>query len=383
MPVFSPIDRPQETEDLRALVRTLVDDHQMPLEQRILRGDELREADYLPGRNAARDAGLWGLSTSEEHGGADLSVYNLINVFEVASWSLAQLRFGGNVPEALLNATGQLRSRYADPMIAGEKRYAFAQTEPSGGGDPGGSIRTRAVRDGDEWIIDGNKVFISAVAAADVILVVAVTDDKLRQRGGISIFLVDKDNPGLQISREIEVLGGMKIHELFFEDCRVPEYAMLGAEGTGFRQAQRLLSTARMTVAATALGIADRALEMMTEYSKQRQAFGSPLSEKQAIQAFIVDSWMEIHQTRLALYNAAERTDKGYDTRVEAGMVKVLGTETVGRVLDRAIQVHGAAGASLDNPLAHWYGLQRLSRIYEGPSEVHRYHVIAKRLLKD
>ena len=381
MALYDPIDRPAQTRELRALVRRICDDYQMPLEKRILAGDELTAADYAVGAEAARSAGLWGLGLPEEYGGANLSMYDLINCFEEASRPLAQLRFGGNVPEALLTATGAQRERYTEPMLAGTMRYAFAQTEPSGGGDPGGSIRTRATRDGDGWVINGNKVFISAVAFADVILVVALTDAELRQRGGISIFVVDKSNPGLKITREIEVLGGMKIHELFFDNCRVDAHALLGNAGAGFKQAQTLLSGARMTVAATALGIADRALEMMIDYSKQRNVFGGLLSEKQAVQGFIVDSWMEIHQTRLALYNAAGRTDAGYDTRVEAGMVKVLGTETVGRVLDRAIQVHGASGASLDNPLAHWYGLQRLSRIYEGPSEVHKYHVIAKKLL--
>lgn len=141
-----------------------------------------------------------------------------------------------------------------------------------------------------------------------------------------------------------------------------------------------MLGSARMGVAATALGIATRALGMTVEYARQRQAFGSPHSRKQAAQGFVVDSWMEIHQARPALCNAARRTDEGHDTRVEAALVEVLGTEVVGRVLDRAIQVHGAAGVALDNPLPHWYGAQRNARIYEGPTEVHKYHVIARRL---
>lgn len=381
--MYDPIDLPDETIALRDLTRRIVEDHQMPLEKRILDGEELTEADFAPGAAAAREAGLWGLSLPEEHGGADLSAFNLMAVTEIAAWSLAQLRFGGSVPAALLTCAGEQRVRYTEPLLAGTKQYAFAQTEPGGGADPGGSIRTRAVRDGEDWVLNGSKVFISRAASADVVFVVAVTDSGKRQHGGISMFAVDRDNPGMIISREIEVLGGMKVHELFFEDCRVPGYAILGGEGTGFRQAQAMLSSARMTVAATALGIATRALAMTIAYAKRRATFGGPLSEKQAVQGFIVDSWTEIHTARLALYNAARRTDAGHDTRVEAGMVKVLGTETVGRVLDRAIQVHGAAGASLDSPLAHWYGLQRMSRIYEGPTEVHKYHVIARKLLRD
>lgn len=381
--MYDPIDLPEETVALRDLTLRIVSDHQMPLEKRILDGEELSEDDYAPGRDAARAAGLWGLTVPEEHGGAGLPVLDLMAVTETAAWSLAQLRFGGSLPAGLLTADGEQRERYTEPILAGSKQYAFAQTEPGGGADPGGSIRTRAVRSGDDWVLNGNKVFISRVASADVVFVVAVTDGDKRQHGGISMFAVDKDNPGLIVSREITTLGGMKVHELFFEDCRVPGYAVLGGEGTGFRQAQALLSNARMTVAATALGIATRALAMTIDYAKQRASFGGPLSEKQAVQGMIVDSWTEIHTARLALYNAARRTDAGHDTRVEAGMVKVLGTETVGRVLDRAIQVHGAAGVSLDNPLAHWYGLQRMSRIYEGPTEVHKYHVIARKLLRD
>lgn len=381
--MYDPIDLPDETIALRELVMRIVEDHQMPLEKRILDGEQLTRADFAAGAKAARDAGLWGLTLPAEHGGAGLSAFNLMAVTETAAWSLAQLRFGGSIPAALLTAEGEQRTRYTEPLLAGTMDYAFAQTEPGGGADPGGSIRTRAVRDGDGWVLTGNKVFISRVADADVIFVVAVTDGGKRQHGGISMFAVEKDNPGLVISREIETLGGMKVHELFFEDCRVPGYAVLGGEGGGFKAAQALLSSARMTVAATSLGVATRALTMMIGYAKQRTAFGGPLSDKQAVQGMIVDSWTEIHTARLALYNAARRTDAGHDTRVEAGMVKVLGTETSGRVLDRAIQVHGAAGVSLDSPLAHWYGLQRMARIYEGPTEVHKYHVIARKLLRD
>ncbi|WP_029090475.1 acyl-CoA dehydrogenase family protein [Brevibacterium album] len=380
--MYEPITRPEETNDLRALVRRICDDHQMPLEERILRGEQVSWEDHRPGREAAKEAGLWGLRLPESLGGADLSVYDLVNCFEEAARPLAQLRFAGGLPAALVSAEGEQYERYTRPILEDRMRWAFAQTEPSGGGDPGGALRTTAVRDGSNWVISGSKVFISGVDAADIVLVVALTDPDKRQRGGISLFAVEKDNPGLTIAREIEVLGGLRVHELFLDDCRVEESALLGAAGGGFAEAQKLLSTARMTVAATALGIADRALEMMISYARTRSVFGGPLSEKQAVQGFIVDSWTEIHQARLALYNAAGRTDAGHDTRVEAGMAKLLGTETVGRVLDRAIQVHGAAGTSLDSPLAHWYGLQRLSRIYEGPSEVQKYRVIARKLLE-
>ncbi|MGG7099868.1 acyl-CoA dehydrogenase family protein [Rhodococcus sp. 24CO] len=379
--MYDPIEFPEETRDIRDLTTKICEKYQMPLEERILAGEKLTHTDFEPGIRAAREAGLWGLSLPEELGGANLSCYNLVAVQEAASKPLAPLRFWGELPPFLWNASGKQKELYADPVLSGEKAFCFAQTEPSGGSDPAGSIRTRAVRDGAEWVITGNKVFITAVDFADFVFVVAVTGTDQRQQGGISMFVVDIDNPGLKITREIDVLGGTRVHELFFDNCRVPAHALLGAEGGGFGQAQQMLSAARMTVGAAALGIAWRALEMMTGYAKQREAFGSRLADKQAVQGFIVDSWIEIHQARLAMYHAAQRTDEGHDTRVEAGMVKVLGTETAGRVLDRAIQVYGGAGVSFDNPLAHWYGLQRLARIYEGPTEVHKYQVIARKLL--
>ena len=379
--MYDPIELPAETLDLRDLTWQIAKKYQMPLESRILSGEQLARTDLIPGREAAKDAGLWGLTLPEDVGGADLSMFNLVSITEVAARPLAQLRFGGdNIPAALLTATGRQKQRYADPLLSGAKDFCFAQTEPGGGADPARAIRARAVRDGDEWVINGTKVFISAVEFSDIVFVVVRTDGP-GTRPGVSMIAVDLDNPGLTIGRAIEVLGGMTLHELFFDNCRVPDYALLGSEGSGFGQAQKMLSAARMTVGATALGIATRALEMTIDYAKSREAFGGPLADKQVIQGFIADSWMEIHQARLALYNAAKRTDDGHDTRVEAGMVKLLGTETVGRVLDRAIQVHGAAGVAFDNPLSHWYGLQRLARIYEGPTEVHKYRVIARKLL--
>jgi acyl-CoA dehydrogenase len=161
----------------------------------------------------------------------------------------------------------------------------------------------------------------------------------------------------------------------------VDELSMIGMEGAGFKGAQKALSAARFDVAARALGIAQRAYEMMVDYAKQRVVFEGPLADKQAVQTMIVDSWLDIQQTRLMLYSCAEKDDRGEDTRVEASVMKMQGTEMVGRVLDRAIQVHGAAGCTYESPLAHWYDSQRMARIYEGPTEVHKYRVLARHLL--
>jgi len=229
------------------------------------------------------------------------------------------------------------------------------------------------------WLINGSKIWISGFQDASIVFVVARTE-KDKGANGISMFAVDKNNPGL-IAREVPMLGGFKTHQLSFDNCRVDRLAVIGGEGQGFKGAQQALSAARFDVAARALGIAQRAYEMMVAHAKDRVAFGGPLSEKQAVQAMIVDSWVEIQQNRLMLYHCAETEDRGQDTRVEAGMTKMLATEMVDRVVDRAIQVHGAAGCTYESPLAHWYDHQRMARIYEGPTEVHKYRVIARHLL--
>lgn len=370
-------------EDTRAVIdltRKLVHKHQMPLEEKKLQGLAVTDADRQAGMHAAKEVGLWGLALPAELGGAQLTVTQELAVIEESYKCLVPLRFGGHVPAFLVGATGVQKERYLDPILQDKLDFAFAQTEPAGGADPGNAIQTKAVKRGDKWVINGTKVFISNVGPSEVVFVVAVTDPEKRQRGGISMFAVDKNNPGMKISRDIEVLDGMVINELIFDGCEVDEHAMIGASGQGFRNAQIILSKARFGVGARALGIAMRTLDMTIDYAKQRTAFGSALAHKQAVQGMVVDSWIEINQCRLMMYAAAKKADAGHDTRVEASLIKMQATEIVGKVLDRGIQVFGAAGVSLDNPIAHWYRSQRAARIYEGPTEVHKYHVLARHL---
>ena len=375
-------DLPEETKALKALVRQLVETHQMPLEHKLLRGETITPADLVPGRAAAKKAGLWGLSLPKEYGGADLSTLDNVVIAEENERCLVPLAFGGRVPGFLLRLNERQKEKYFYPVLKGEKRYAFAQTEPSGGSDPGGQIRTTATRNADGWVINGTKVFISRVAIADFFIVVALTDRERRQHGGITLFLVDRDAPGVTVGRAIPMLGGRTTHELFFDNVEVSDDAVVGKPGSGFASAQRLLSKARMNIGAKAVGIAARCVEMMIAQAKSRVAFGEVLARKQAVQAMIVDSWVDVHQTRLVTYHAAWKNDRGEDTRVEAGMVKFLGSEMVGRVVDRAMQLHGAAGTALDSPLAHWHNEVRAMRIFEGPTEVQRYQVVARALLR-
>ena len=371
----------EETRALQSLVGKLGAQYQAPLEQKLLRGASVEDDDYGPGQEAARLAGLWGLDVPAEFGGAALSMSHRVAITEQNYRCLTPLRFGGRAIPILFELRGDQKRKFLDPILADEMRFAFAQTEPHGGSDPGGTMRTTAKKTEAGWVINGTKVFISLVARADYIFVFAVTDAAKRQRGGISMFAVHRDNPGIKLMRPIQMLGGFVTHELIFEDCEVADEDLLSVDGNGFRAAQKALSDARFDVAARALGIAQRCYEMMVDYAKQRVVFGGPLSDKQAIQSMIVDSWVEIHQARLTLYDGAAKQDAGLDTRVEAGLVKMLATELVCRVIDRAIQVYGAAGCALDNPLAHWYNSQRLARIYEGPTELHKYRVLARHLL--
>lgn len=375
-------DLPEQTKALKSLVRRLVDTHQMPLEQKLLRGETIAPEDLAPGRAAAKAAGLWGLGLPKEFGGADLSTLDNVVIAEENERCLVPLAFGGRAPGFLLRLKERQKEKYLYPVLKGEKRYAFAQTEPSGGSDPGGQICTTATRSGDGWVISGSKTFISRVAHADFFIVVALTDPERRQHGGITLFLVDRDAPGVTIGRAIPMLGARTTHEIFFDNVEVSEDAVVGKPGSGFASAQRLLSKARMNIGAKAVGIAERCVEMMIAQAKSRVAFGEVLARKQAVQATIVDSWVDVHQTRLVTYHAAWKNDRGEDTRVEAGMVKFLGSEMVGRVVDRAMQLHGAAGTALNSPLAHWHNEVRAMRIFEGPTEVQRYQVVARALLR-
>jgi len=248
-------------------------------------------------------------------------------------------------------------------------------------------MRTTAVRDGDDWVINGSKVFISRAGRADFICVFAVTDPDRRQYGGISAFIVEKGTPGLNLVRPIPIMAASGVDrcfepwELHFGNLRVPGFQILGKLGQGFKIAQKELSRQRMNVGAECLGMASRSYGMMVDYTRQRSLFGARLADKQSIQVMIVDSWIEIHTTRLAVYEAAWKNDRGDDARVEAGMVKVTGTEMATRVVDRAIQVHGGYGVTTELPCSHWYNKLRPMRLYEGPTEVHKYHVMARALI--
>ena len=241
-------------------------------------------------------------------------------------------------------------------------------------------MTTNAVRDSDDWVINGRKIWISRAADADFTILMALTDTEKRARGGISAFLVDKGTPGFNVLRRIPMVGGAYTYEIALEDCRVPGWKLLGTEGNGFAPMQLRLGTRRIQMAAWSVGMAQRALDMMVEYAPQRVTFGQPLSQRQAIQWWVADAATQIHAARLMTYDCAWKLDNGRDVRLEISMIKAYATEMAWEVVDHAMQTFGAMGMSKELPLQLMASKLRTMRIYDGPTEIHKW-VVARNLL--
>jgi alkylation response protein AidB-like acyl-CoA dehydrogenase len=269
------------------------------------------------------------------------------------------------------------------PLVAGEIRSCFSMTEPEvSGADPTG-LRTRAVRDGDEWVINGHKWFTSGAIGASFAIVMCVTDPEAEPHRRMSQIIVPADTPGFNIIRPVPVMGETEgAHcEIRYEDVRVPVTNTLGEPGDGFRIAQKRLGPGRIHHCMRWLGQMQRAFEIMCRYALKREAFGSTLAEKQTVQNWIADSAAEIQAARLLTMHAAAKIDSGDEARAEISIIKFWGAKVLHDVIDRAIQVHGARGVSGDTPLESMYRNARAARIYDGPDEVHRM-VVARRSLR-
>ena len=281
------------------------------------------------------------------------------------------------------NVTKEQESKYLLPCIRGEKGYAFGQTEPQAGSDPGGMMQSTAVRDGDDWIINGTKMFISGGGTADFLLVQAVTDPAKRQRGGITMFIIDKGTPGVTFT-PIRVWVTPMIPQQFFvhlDNVRIPATQVVGEVGQGFALGQRWLTIVdRLLRGSLALGIMSRGLEMATEWAKQRITFGQPIADRQGIQWMLVDTYIDIMALRSLTRWTAWRADQDEDVRVECSMVKFCAGEWGWRSIDKIMQIFGGLGETLDMPLAHWYHSLRHARIGGGTSEIHRF-VMARAIL--
>lgn len=379
----------EEHRMLKDLVARFVRDELMPLETKVLARDAAGEGARITAEEKAKidkvtkELGLWGLDAPEEMGGADLPTVAMIGVNEEMGRTITPYVLPPDSPNLrMLMATvnDEQRKLYLDPYARGETISAIGISEPGAGADPASMI-TRAVRDGDDWIINGRKIWTSRAAEADFTIVMAVTDKEKGARGGMSAFLVDGDNPGFKVLRRIPMIGGAFTYEVALEDCRVPASRLLGVEGQGFAPMQIRLSTRRLEMASWCIGIAQRALDMICEYAPQRTTFGEPLSRRQAVQWWVADAAMRIKACRLMVYETAWKLDQGRDVRTDVSMIKVFGTEMAWEIVDQAMQTFGAMGMTKEMPLHLMASQVRNMRIYDGPSEVHRW-VIARDLLK-
>jgi acyl-CoA dehydrogenase len=274
------------------------------------------------------------------------------------------------------------RQRWLEPTVRGERVGAIAFTEPNAGSDAAG-IATRAVRDAEGWRLHGAKHFISDIEASDYFMVTAVTDPEAGHRG-ISVFIVDKELTGFTIGRTQPMMGirGTPHGELFFDDVRLGHETLLGGEGQGLRLALATLGRVRLAqVAARAVGKATLVLERALDHARERKQFGKAIGEFQMIQQMIADSIIEVNAARLMVWRAAWELDQGGDARDLIAMVKVQASETLGRVVDRAVQIFGGAGFCKDLPIERYYRDARIFRIFDGTSEIHR-HTIARNALK-
>jgi len=273
-----------------------------------------------------------------------------------------------------------LKKKYLYPVLEGKKHACFGQTEPEAGSDPG-SMRTTAVRDGDHYVINGTKRFITGAATADFIQLMAATDRSKGSRGGISCFLVDMDTPGVKITARFKTMMGDRPCEIHFDNVRVHKSLMVGGEGDGFKFGQKWLGVGRVHHGARALGVAERCLAMATAYAKQRVTFGQPLSQRQSIQWMLVDSFVELKAARYMVWDAASKMDKGEDARNDCYVAKMYADEMAFRVVDRCMQIHGGIALTTDLPIEKMWRQQRSYRITEGATEVMKM-VIARHVLK-
>jgi acyl-CoA dehydrogenase len=381
----------EEIQELRGRYRAFMEQHVYPNEP-ALRSDDAGVIESL--RAQAKEEGLWAPHVPPEAGGTGQGflAYAHLNE-EIGRSTYAQLVFGCQAPDAgnaeilfMFGTEGQ-KDRWLAPLVAGEIRSFFSMTEPEVPGSDPTTLRTTAVRDGDEWVIDGHKWFSSGADGAAFGIVMAVTDPDGDPHRRASQIIVPADTPGVEIVRPVPVLGhagkGWSTHcEVWYRGVRVPAENTLGEPGDGFRIAQKRLGPGRIHHVMRWLGQMQRAFELLCSYSLEREAFGSRLADKQTVQNWIADSAAEIHACRLMTLDAAHKIDAGDEARVEVSVIKYYAAQVLHDVIDRAIQVHGARGLTDETPLAEMYANARAARIYDGPDEVHRM-VVSRRILKE
>jgi acyl-CoA dehydrogenase len=382
--------------------RAFLDEHILPLETIELEvTDEQWKALTAPLKQQVKDRGLWACHLDPELGGQGFGQVKLGLMHEILGRSsIAPAIFGNNAPDSgnaellAIGGNDEQKKQWMEPLLAGELRSGFSMTEPDTAGSDPTLLETKAVRDGDTWVINGHKWFTSGGSGADFLIAMVVTNPDVHPYQGSSMIVVPTDTPGLEIVRDVPNMhhpypGQFARHpmghsEVIYRDVRVPAENLIGNPGDGFVLAQKRLGPGRIHHAMRWIGQSQRALDMMCERALSRYAHGSLLAEKQMVQDFIAETRIDIASARLLCLHAAWHMDKhgSSASRTEIAMIKVYGTKMLYNAIDRSIQVHGALGYSADMPLEEMYRNARASRLVDGADEVHKVS-IARRTLKE
>ncbi|MFF5398497.1 acyl-CoA dehydrogenase family protein [Peribacillus butanolivorans] len=375
-----------EQKMVQKTIRKFVENELIPLENEVLRNEiagkpSLPERKLIELQEKAKKAGFWGINTPVEFGGADLGQMMMAIVLMEVSKTFVPFSFGGSADNILYYGNEEQKKKYLIPTINGEKKSCFAMTEPGAGSDTR-NIKMTAIKDGNEWVLNGEKTFITGGNDADFVMVIAVTDKELHQETGtegVTCFIVDR-SMGWK-SEYINTMGEWGPAGLVFDNVRVPEENILGEVHGGYKLGLEWIGFARWIVGARAVGSSERLLQMAIDYAKERVTFGKPIAERQAIQWQIADSAVEIEAARWLVLNAAYTLDHGEDNRHLASMAKLYGANMGNRVVDRVLQIHGGMGYTKELPIERWYREARLWRIYDGTDEIQRM-IISRNLIK-
>jgi acyl-CoA dehydrogenase len=351
--------------------------------------NQIEENDEIPKKimEMSKEMGLFGLSIPEEYGGLGIGMVGKCAVYEEVGKTINGYTtvIGGHNAIGTVGivemGTEEQKKKYLPKLASGEYIGAFALTEPDAGSDAS-NLKTTAVRKGDKYILNGSKHYITNASIASVFTVMAVTDPSKGPKG-ITSFIVEKDFPGLKIGKKEKKMGlhGAQSFELFFEDCEVPVSNVLGEEGQGYVNALKILANGRAGLAARNLGSCIKLLELTLDFAMERKQFGKPIFEQQVIQHYLAEMDLDIETLRSITYRVAWMVDQGMNVIKEAAMVKLLGSEVYCRIADKAVQIHGGLGYMQDYPIERYYRDARITRIYEGTSEIQK-NIIAAQLRK-
>lgn len=372
-------DLPSDVQELVAVARQFRKQRLAPLEQEFLLNGNVPWALRPQLQEEARALGLWAIDVPEEHGGLGMGQLAVCAVHEELNRHPMMFETGGAPEPVLYHCSPEQWEPYFASVVSGDRRSCYAFTEPGTGSDLG-AIETTAVRDGDEWVINGQKLFIGLAERVEFLILFASTSPEKGSRG-VSIFLIDSGTPGYEVVRTIPTMGdAWEPAEIKLNDCRIPAGQILGDVDCGFAVADEQLSHGRLKIASYQLGIAQRCLDEAVAWAQQRSTWGQPIASRQGIQFMLADSAVELDAARLLVYQTAWHTDEGRDVRTEAFKAKLFATEMAQRVTDRCLQVFGGRGYAKDNPVQSYFRQVRLWRIGHGTAEIHRW-MIARDLL--